>query len=82
MRDAHLTEIRALPLFRNMGEEAFESMTRGAYVQTFPPQVELITEGDPCDFLHIVIDGAVELFASWNGRETTMATVLPVSTLM
>ncbi len=45
---------------------------RGAYVQNFPPNMELIVEGDPCDFLHIVIDGSVELFANWNERETAM----------
>jgi len=55
---------------------------RGAYVQNFPPQVDLITEGDPSDFLHIVVEGSVELFASWNGRETTMATIRPVSSFL
>ncbi len=55
---------------------------RGAYVQTFPPQVDLIVEGDPCDFFHIVTEGSVELFAAWNGRETTMATMRPVASFI
>lgn len=52
---------------------------RGAYVQNFPPAIELITEGDPSDFLHIVVSGSVNLFCSWNNRQTSMMTVRPVS---
>jgi len=51
-------------------------------LQRFPPGVQLITEGDSADFLHIVVDGSVELFASSAGRETTMAIVSPVSTFI
>jgi len=82
MRTSDISEIRGLPLFHEMDPENFETLIRGGYVQTFPPQVELITEGDPCDFLHIVTEGSIELFASWNGRETMMATVRPVSTFI
>lgn len=55
-----------------MAEHSFSALVRGAYVQDFPPQVDLIVEGDRCDFLHIVIDGSVELLAEWNDRETTL----------
>jgi CRP/FNR family transcriptional regulator, transcriptional activator FtrB len=82
MRPGEVTEIRALPLFHEMRAESFEALFRGAYVQTFPPQIELIREGDPADFLHVIVEGSVELFASWNDRETTMATVHPVSTFI
>lgn len=82
MRDNDVPEIRSLPLFQEMEDQSFEALIRGAYVQTFPPQVELITEGDPADFLHVVISGSVELFAAWNRRQTTMATVRPISTFI
>lgn len=82
MRTPDFPEVRALPLFRQMDESNFDDVMRGAYLQTFPPQVELITEGDRSDFLHIVVEGSVELFASWNGRVTSMATVLPISTFI
>lgn len=72
MRITDIPAIRSLPLFHEMAEESFAQLVRGAYVQNFPPHVELIVEGDPCDFLHIVLDGSVELLASWNDRETTM----------
>ena len=32
--------------------------------------------------MHIIIEGNVELFAEWNNRETTMATVRPISTFI
>ncbi len=72
MRDSDIPAIRSLELFREMSDDSFAELVRGAYVQNFPPNMELIVEGDPCDFLHIVIDGSVELFANWNERETAM----------
>ncbi|NNL74595.1 MAG: helix-turn-helix domain-containing protein [Silicimonas sp.] len=75
-------EIRELHLFKSVTDENFLSLMRGAYVQNFPPQFELITEGESSDFLHVVLSGSVELFSAWNGRETTMATVRPVSTFI
>ncbi len=82
MPEAQYPEIRALGLFAEMTEANFQSLMRGAYVQNFPPQIELIGEGEPSDFLHVVLSGSVDLFASWNGHETSMATVRPVSTFI
>lgn len=82
MRPDDLLRIRELPLFQSMGEESFEGLTNAAYLQHFPPQVELINEGDPADFLYIVVEGAVELFAKSNGREASMAIVKPVGTFI
>lgn len=79
MLSRHFPEIRALPLFSGLEDGNFEALMRGAYLQTFPPQVELIREGDPADFLHVVVEGMVEMFAGWNRRETVMETVRPVS---
>lgn len=76
------SEIRKLDLFQGVEDDAFRALMRGAYVQTFPPQIELISEGDRSDFLYIMVDGSVELFAEWNGRETVMSTVHPVSTFI
>ncbi len=82
MNDVEIQEVRSLPMFRNMKSRNLAALVRGAYCQTFPPSVDLIAEGDPSDFLHIVIDGSVELFARWDGRETTMDTVEPVQTFV
>ncbi|PIE15089.1 MAG: transcriptional regulator [Rhodobacterales bacterium] len=72
MRVSDIPKIRSLMLFQDMAEDSFSQLVRAAYVQDFPPQVDLILEGDRCDFLHIVVDGSVELFADWNRHETAM----------
>lgn len=82
MPESDYPEIRELHLFEKMADDNFLSLMRGAYVQNFPPQIELITEGDSSDFLHIVLSGSVDLFSTWNGRETSMATVRPISTFI
>ncbi|MEM7060992.1 MAG: helix-turn-helix domain-containing protein [Pseudomonadota bacterium] len=82
MSESHFSDVRALNLFNLMQDENFDALMRGSYVLNFPPQTELIREGDSSDFLHIVLSGAVELFASWNGRESSMATVRPISTFI
>lgn len=82
MPDLEYQDIRKLNLFAQMTGDNFTSLMRGAYVQNFPAQIELVTEGEPSDFLHIVISGSVDLFSTWNGRETSMATVRPISTFI
>lgn len=74
--------IAGLPLFADMREVNLDALLRAAYLQHFPPQVRLIGEGESADFLHVVVDGCVELFASAGRRETTMELVRPVSTFI
>ncbi|WP_295532980.1 cyclic nucleotide-binding domain-containing protein [uncultured Thioclava sp.] len=80
--DRESEEIRSLDLFSGLDDARFSLLMRGAYVQNFPPMIELITEGDTSDFLHVLVSGSVELFANWNGRETTMAVLQPTSTFI
>ncbi len=80
--DSTFKDLRELELFQAMSGENFERLMQGAYLQTFPPQVDLIAEGERSDFLHIVLAGSVELYAQWNNRETSMATVRPTSTFI
>jgi CRP/FNR family transcriptional activator FtrB len=82
MPDSEFREIRTLDLFSRMSDEHFATLMRGAYVQNFPAQIELITEGEPSDFLHVVLSGSVDLLSAWNGRETSMATVRPIATFI
>lgn len=82
MRDLELSQVRRLPLFRSMADHSFATLMRAAYDQTFPAYLRLIEEGASADFLHIVMEGSVELYASWQDHETTMAVVRPVSTFI
>lgn len=82
MRHSDLQLVRALPLFRGMAPGHFESLMKAALLQRFPPAVTLIIEGDLPDFLHVVVEGTVELFATHAGRETTIATLDPLTTFI
>lgn len=82
MRASDLPEVRELRLFKSMDDENFAELVNAAYLQNFPTQLQLITEGDKADFLFVVIEGCVELFAKANGRESTMAMVRPVGTFI
>ena len=82
MRPTERPEIRRLPLFRNMLQANFDALMQGAYAQAFPAGLELIRQGDPADFLHVIMEGSVELYASWGGRDCTMAVVRPVGTFI
>lgn len=82
MRASELPDVRALQLFSSMEEQHFNALMEVSYLQTFPPQLELIAEGDPADFLYIIVEGSVELYARSNGRESTMGLVRPVGTFI
>lgn len=73
MREAELAEVLRQPLFAGMDRNQASALTQAAFLQKFPAHVDLAREGDAADFLHIVIDGQVELFASYRGRETTVS---------
>lgn len=82
MRQENRNQVKELRLFRGLPEQAFERLLAGSFFQRFPAHVVLIREGEPADFLHVVVDGGVELFSNWRGRETTMQIVRPVSTFI
>ena len=74
-----MTALRGLRLFEGLAEGTFTDLVAAGYLQFFPPGVTLIRERDPADFLHVVIDGTVELYAGTDGHETTMELIRPVS---
>jgi CRP/FNR family transcriptional activator FtrB len=74
--------VRSLPLFSAMSETNFEELLNAAFLQRFPQHVTLINEGDSPDFLHIVVEGSVELFAVHNGHETAIDIIRPVATFI
>jgi CRP/FNR family transcriptional activator FtrB len=82
MRQSDLTLVRDLPLFRDMASEHFDALVAAAFLQKFPQHVTLIREGELPDFLHVMVDGSVELFAESGGRETTIEIIRPVATFI
>ena len=82
MRKSERQLIRELPLFSGMTEKNFEDLLNAAFLQRFPERMSLIAEGDLPDFLHIVVEGSVEMFASHGGHETTIDIMRPVTTFI
>lgn len=82
MRSDDLAQVRHTALFAGISDEALQTLTTGAFLQVFPPHVELFREGEEADFLFVVMEGMVELFATWNDREATITTVRPTGTFI
>ena len=82
MRSTDLDRVRALPLFSGVSDAVFRDITGGAFLQKFPAGTTLLNEGDQVDFLYVLLDGSVELLASGNDRDTTLAVLQPVSTFI
>lgn len=65
-----------------MSEDNFEKLTAAAVPQQYQQNVELIIEGNLPHFLHIVIQGSVEMFSTHDGHETTIDILRPMTTFI
>jgi CRP/FNR family transcriptional activator FtrB len=79
VRQSDLNIIRALPLFSAITTTSFKEITKNATLKHFPQRTMLTNEGGFADFLHIPIEGSVEIFCTHNGHETTIDIVQPVA---
>lgn len=82
MRPSDSKIIRALPLFADMSQANFDELMRAAFLQRFPQNVMLIAEGSAPDFLHVVVEGSVEMFCEHDGHQTTIEIMRPVATFI
>ncbi len=82
MRPEEMPEIARLTLFAAMQPDVRDEIFRSSFLQVFPPSLMLIETGGRADFLHVLVDGLVELFTVNGGREVTMQLVRPVSSFI
>ena len=82
MRPADIDHVQTLPLFRGMDPMRFDELVAGAMLQRFPAHVELIREGDRPDFLHVVVEGLVELYSERGNDELGFSLLRPYSTFI
>lgn len=73
MRADEIELMRKQRIFRDVGEAHVSSMLRVSFLQKFPAGVILVHEGDSADFLHVVVEGKVEVFSAYRDRETTIS---------
>lgn len=77
MRADEIEQVRGLRIFEGVEKRHVDTMLRISFLQRFPQGVELVREGDPADFLHVVVEGKVEVFSGYRDRETTVAVLGP-----
>ena len=77
MRSEDQQQVRSLPLFDGVASSRVDHMLRMSFLQRFPAHVNLIREQEPADFLHVVVDGHVEVFSTYKDRETTVSVLGP-----
>jgi CRP/FNR family transcriptional regulator, transcriptional activator FtrB len=82
LRAQEILQVKALPLFAEVAPQHLESLLDAALLQQFPSGVDLIHEGDSADFLHVLVDGLVEIFTEQDGTEWGISLVEPVSTFI
>lgn len=82
MRAHELLQLKSLPLFSEMAAPSLERLLDAALLQQFPAGVVLIHEGQPADFLQVLVDGLVEIFTEQNGVEWGISLLHPVSTFI
>lgn len=80
VRSSDAEPLMALPLFKAMNPANFATLTQAAFLQRFPPHVVLVREGEAPDFLHVVVEGLVELFATHGKHEVGLALLRPPTT--
>jgi CRP/FNR family transcriptional activator FtrB len=82
LRAHELLQLKSLPLFSEMTAQSLESLLDAALLQQFPTGVTLIREGDQADFLHVLVDGLVEIYTEQAGGEWGISLINPVSTFI
>lgn len=70
-------EASKLQIFSGCRRETIIALLEGAFLHKFPERIDLAREGDAADFLHVVVSGAVELYARYRDRETTIEVIGP-----
>jgi CRP/FNR family transcriptional regulator, transcriptional activator FtrB len=73
MRVEDIHDMKQLPLFHGVAPALVETMLQCSYLQRFPAHVELVREGESPDFMHVIVDGHVEVYSTYRDRETTVA---------
>jgi CRP/FNR family transcriptional regulator, transcriptional activator FtrB len=82
LRSHELQQLENLPLFSEMTGESLASLLDAALLQQFPAGVVLIHEGDHADFLHVLVDGLVEIYTEQAGAEWGISLIKPVTTFI
>ena len=83
MEPKDLERLGQVSLFADLSADALRELTKGALLQRFPSETMLFRQGELPDFLHVLLEGSVQLAgASVDGRETVVEILKPVDAFM
>lgn len=83
MRPDEIEDIHALPLFAGLSRARLERLIHGGLLQRFPAEAWLFDQGERADFLHVILDGQVQLSARESGgQEAVIEIVEPVDSFI
>jgi CRP/FNR family transcriptional activator FtrB len=83
MQPEDFEKLRHLALFSNLTLETLRAITEAALLQRFPSQTVLFRQGEDPDFLHVLLEGSIQLIGtSLDLRETVVEILKPVDAFM
>lgn len=83
MKPEDLSLVHSLPMFRQVEKEQLSSLAARGSLQRYPRGTLLFQEGDRADFLMVLLEGGVELFArDQAGSEAVVETLFPVDSFI
>lgn len=66
-----------MPLFSGIEAGHAEALLQTSLLRRLHANVELVREGERLDYLHLIVDGQVDVFSSYLDRETTVVVLGP-----
>jgi len=82
MRAEDVDLVRHLPLFTGLEPAQLPDLLTGAMLQRFPRETELFRQDERPDFLHVLLEGSVELIGTTDDRESIIEILTPVDTFI
>lgn len=83
MKPEDLSLVNSLPMFRQVEAQQLSALAARGSLQRYPRGTLLFQEGDRADFLMVLLEGGVELFArDQAGCEAVVETLFPVDSFI
>ncbi|MGO8869064.1 MAG: helix-turn-helix domain-containing protein [Alphaproteobacteria bacterium] len=83
MQPEDYEKLRDVTLFSELSEETLGALTKGAFLQRFPSQTVLFSQGDLPDFLYVLLEGSVQFTGTApDERETVVEILKPIDAFM
>jgi signal transduction histidine kinase len=70
-----IDELRSTFLFEKLSDDQLHALVEAGTTLTFPAETTLFTEGEPADFLWVLLDGELELTRHVGGQRIVVATL-------